>query len=76
MIQQTLVYDGVTAFPGSTTLCTPFASLEKLAATNKPPEVDPRRHFYRLFNREADEYGRDFNKKYHGDLNTTLIFVS
>jgi len=29
-----------------------------------------------MFNREADEYDRDFHKKYHDDLNTTLIFVS
>jgi len=50
--------------------------LERLSATNKPPEVDPRRHFYKTFNQEADEYDRDFHKKYHEDLNITLIFVS
>lgn len=50
--------------------------LEQLAAANKPSEMDPRRHFYKMFNREADEYDRDFHKKYHDDLNTTLIFVS
>jgi len=50
--------------------------LEKLMASNKPVEVDSRRHFYDMFNREADEYDRDFHKKYHDDLNTTLIFVS
>jgi len=50
--------------------------LEQLAATKKSPEVDPRRHFYKTFNQEADEYDRDFHKKYHDDLNTTLIFVS
>ena len=38
--------------------------------------MDSRRHFYNTFNREADEYDRDFHKKYHDDLNTTLIFVS
>jgi len=48
--------------------------LEQLTATNK--EADPRRNFYKMFNREADEYDRDFHKKYHDDLNTTLIFVS
>jgi len=48
--------------------------LEQLTGANK--EVDPRRHFYKMFNREADEYDRDFHKKYHDDLNTTLIFVS
>jgi hypothetical protein len=51
-------------------------AIEQLSPPNKPPEVDPRRHFYKVFNREADEYDRDFHKKYHDDLNTTLIFVS
>ena len=51
-------------------------TLERLAAANNPPEVDPRRHFYKMFNREADEYDKDFHSKYHDDLNTTLIFVS
>ena len=32
--------------------------------------------FYDKFQREADEYDRDFMKKYDEDLNTTLIFVS
>ena len=49
--------------------------LEQILASNKPAEVNPRRHFYNMFNREADEYDRDFHKKYHDDLNTTLIFV-
>ena len=38
--------------------------------------MDARREFYKAFNQEADEYDRDFHKKYHDDLNTTLIFVS
>ncbi|KAF9782708.1 hypothetical protein BJ322DRAFT_1072149 [Thelephora terrestris] len=50
-------------------------TLERLAAANNPPEVDPRRHFYKMFNREADEYDKDFHNKYHDDLNTTLIFA-
>ena len=50
--------------------------LEQLAAANKPSEMDHRRLFYKMFNREADEYDMDFHKKYHDDLNTTLIFVS
>lgn len=29
-----------------------------------------------MFDREANEYDSDFLKKYHDDLNTTLIFVS
>lgn len=48
----------------------------ELSASKKTPEVDPRRHFYQTFNREADEYDKDFHHKYHDDLNTTLIFVS
>ena len=35
-----------------------------------------RGEFYDKFKREADEYDRDFMKKYEEDLNTTLIFVS
>jgi hypothetical protein len=35
-----------------------------------------RGEFYDKFQREADEYDRDFIKKYDEDLNTTLIFVS
>lgn len=50
--------------------------LEQLAVANKASEVVPRRHFYKLFNREADEYDREFHNKYHDDLNTILIFVS
>ena len=34
------------------------------------------REFYDKFQREADEYDRDFMRKYDEDLNTTLIFVS
>jgi hypothetical protein len=31
--------------------------------------------FYNKFQHEADEYDRDFLRKYSGDLDTTLIFV-
>ena len=31
--------------------------------------------FYKKFQREADEYDRDFVKKCGGDLDTTLIYV-
>lgn len=34
-----------------------------------------RTEFYDKFQREADEYDRDFMRKYDEDLNTTLIFV-
>jgi len=53
---------------------------EALAAALKPPlaeqEPDPRTRFHEQFQKEADEYDRDFHKKFHDDLNTTLIFVS
>lgn len=32
--------------------------------------------FYDKFQRAADDYDRDFIKKYDEDMNTTLIFVS
>jgi len=48
---------------------------ERLSTSKETPEVDPRQHFYQVFNREADEYDKDFHHKYHDDLNTTLIFV-
>jgi len=35
-----------------------------------------RARFYRHYQREAEEYDREFTKKYDDDLNTTLIFVS
>lgn len=35
-----------------------------------------RAEFYDKYKREADEYDKDFIKKYDQDLNTTLIFVS
>ena len=35
-----------------------------------------RRNFYKLYQKEAEEYNKVFMKKYDEDLNTTLIFVS
>jgi hypothetical protein len=49
--------------------------VEQLSTSNKTPEIDPHQHFYKMFNREADEYDKDFHHKYHDDLNTILIFV-
>ena len=40
------------------------------------PEPEARTRFHEQFQKEADEYDRDFHKKYHDDLNTILIFVS
>ena len=45
----------------------------KAAFTKQEPE--PRTRFHEQFRKEADEYDKDFQKKYHDDLNTTLIFV-
>ena len=39
------------------------------------PTEDHRTKFYELYRREADEYDREFIKRYDEDLNTTLIFV-
>ena len=40
------------------------------------PGANPRMEFYNKFQREMEEYDRDFERKYDEDLNTTLIFVS
>jgi len=37
---------------------------------------DPRTEFYKVYRKEAEEYDKEFMKKYDEDLNTTLIFVS
>ena len=39
-------------------------------------QEDHRSRFYEHYNKEAEEYDREFAKKYDEDLNTTLIFVS
>ena len=43
---------------------------------NDPPnQADLRAEFYRHYRKEAEEYDKEFMKKYDEDLNTTLIFV-
>jgi len=37
---------------------------------------DHRSRFYECYRKEAEEYDKEFMKKYDEDLNTTLIFVS
>ena len=37
---------------------------------------DFRARFYETYRQEAEDYDREFIKKYDEDLNTTLIFVS
>jgi len=39
-------------------------------------QADHRTQFFEDYRREAEEYDREFMKKYDEDLNTTLIFVS
>ena len=41
-----------------------------------PPQEDPQTQFYKEYRKVAEEYDKDFLKKYEEDLNTTLIFVS
>ena len=40
-----------------------------------PPQEDLRAKFYEHYRKEADEYDKEFMKKYEEDLDTTLIFV-
>ena len=39
------------------------------------PGEDLRTKFYERYRKEADEYDKEFMKKYEDDLDTTLIFV-
>ena len=39
-------------------------------------QEDHRAQFFEDYRREAEEYDKEFIKKYDEDLNTTLIFVS
>jgi len=41
-----------------------------------PQQEDARTRFYKIYRKEAEEYDKEFMKKYDEDLNTTLIFVS
>ena len=41
-----------------------------------PVQEDPQTRFYADYRKVADEYDKEFLKKYDEDLNTTLIFVS
>jgi len=40
-----------------------------------PIQEDYRTKFYDMYRHEAEEYDREFIKRYDEDLNTTLIFV-
>jgi len=55
------------------TVFKPLCSQEKQLSPT--PEV-LRAEFYDVYRREAEEYDKEFSKKYDEDLSTTLIFVS
>jgi len=50
----------------------PFCSREQ---DSPPTKGSYRTKFYEVYRREAEEYDREFIKRYDEDLNTTLIFV-
>ena len=50
----------------------PRSKKQELPSTQE----DPRARFFDDYHKEAEEYDREFMKKYDEDLNTTLIFVS
>ena len=39
-------------------------------------EINPRTNFHNMFQRKMEEHDQNFEKKYDGDLDITLIFVS
>ena len=41
-----------------------------------PAQEDHRARFYERYRKQAEDYDKEFLKKYDEDLNTTLIFVS
>ena len=41
-----------------------------------PTQEDLKARFYKHYRKVAEEYDKEFLKKYDEDLNTTLIFVS
>ena len=50
--------------------------LPRSQGKGSPPTEDHRARFYETYNQEAEDYDREFVKRYEGDLNTTLILVS
>lgn len=59
---------------------TPFLNiaeiLPSLRRDLRSTQGDLRSRFYEEYRKEAEEYDREFIKKFDDDLNTTLIFVS
>ena len=66
--------DGRVCFPRQirVPLRSPRSTKQGLPSTQE----DPRARFFEDYCNEAEEYDREFMKKYDEDLNTTLIFVS
>jgi hypothetical protein len=52
--------------------------LEKAIRELKPApiNIDPTKNFWTVYNQVADEHDNDLLKKYSGDLDTSLLFVS
>ena len=59
--------------------CPTRTSLRPLCSEKQgipPTQEDHRARFFEHYRKEAEDYDREFMKKYDEDLNTTLIFVS
>ena len=60
----------------------PLAKIPTHREQDAPPaqelltQGDHRSRFYEHYRKEAEEFDKEFMKKYDEDLNTTLIFVS
>ena len=49
---------------------------QKRDTRSTPEDIRSRFRFYEDYRKVAEEYDREFNKRYDDDLNTSLIFVS
>jgi hypothetical protein len=63
---------GTSSRLSQTSLNLPHSQRKDVCST---PE-DLRARFYEDYRKVAEEYDKEFNKRYDEDLNTTLIFVS
>ena len=54
----------------------PFIPLRSQKKDLPPTTQDYQARFYEIYREEAKDHDKEFTKKYDGDLNTTLIFVS
>lgn len=72
MERTTAGWVSVCLYPAGMSLRPPRSWLWDLPSTQE----DPRARFFDDYRKEAEEYDKEFMKKYDEDLNTTLIFVS